>query len=110
MKTRATLLSWQGRLSIEEMVPLRDELLAALNQHAEVTVDLAAVETLDLACLQLLCSACGSASIRGKRLALQGAENPALAQTLRVNGLNHRENCLRSRKTSCLWPTRGGEN
>lgn len=110
MKTPATLLSWQGRLSIEEMVPLRDALLAALHQHAEITVDLAAVASFDLACLQLLCSACGSASIRGKRLTLHGAENPALAQALRVNGLNHRENCLRNHKTGCLWPKERGND
>lgn len=104
MKPQPFHLTWQGRLSIEEVIPLRDGLLAALNPHAEITIDLAGVEDLDLACLQLLCSACGSASIRGKRLSLRGAENPALTQTLRGNGLNYRENCLRSRKTGCLWP------
>lgn len=104
MKPQSVLLSWQGRLSIEEVNPLRDDLLAALHQHAEITIDVSNVEHLDLACVQLLCAACGSASIRGKRLSLCGAENPALAQTLRNNGLNYRENCLRSSKVGCLWP------
>lgn len=101
-------LSWQGRLSIEEVNPLRAALLAALHQHAEIIIDLNGVEHLDLACVQLLCAACGSASIRGKRLTLCGAENPALAQTLRNNGLNYRENCLRSSKVGCLWPQEKG--
>ena len=102
-------LNWQGRLSIEEVIPLRDALLAALNQHAEVTIDVGDVASFDLACLQLLCAACGSAAIRGKRLTLRNAANPALAQILAENGLNYRENCLRSSCCGCLWPQEKGE-
>lgn len=108
MKTPITQLSWQGRLSIEEVHPLRIALLSALNQDAEVFVDLAGVTAIDLACVQLLCAACGSAAMRGKQLSLRNAGNPALGQTLRENGLNYRENCLRSRNTSCLWPQEKG--
>lgn len=110
MKTQPFHLIWQGRLSLEEVVPLRDSLLVALNQHAEVTIDVGDVVSFELACLQLLCAACGSASIRGKRLSLHNAENPALAQILAENGLNHRENCLRSRSCGCLWPQEKGNN
>jgi anti-anti-sigma regulatory factor len=110
MRPSSFHLTWQGRLSIAEVIPLRDDLLAALNQHAEITIDLADVELLDLACVQLLCAACGSASIRGKRLSLRGTENPALAQTLRMNGLNYRENCLRSRIAGCLWLKENGKD
>lgn len=110
MKPQPFSVTWQGRLSIEEVIPLRDGLLAALNQHDEIAIDLVAVECLDLACVQLLCAACGSASIRGKGLTLRGGENPALAQTLRVHGLNYRENCLRSRKVGCLWPKEKGQD
>jgi len=110
MKSSSILLNWQGRLSIEEVIPLRNALLAALNQHAETTIDLDGVELLDLACVQLLCAACGSASTRGKRLSLRGTENPALAQTLRMNGLSYRENCLRSHKAGCLWLKENGKD
>lgn len=108
MKTQPFHLTWQGRLSLEEVIPLRDSLLAALNQHDNVTIDVGEVVSFDLACLQLLCAACGSATIRGKRLRLHGAANPALAQVLAENGLNYRENCLRSR--SCLWPQEEGND
>lgn len=110
MKSSSFHLNWQGRLSIEEVIPLRSDLLAAFNQHAEITIDLVGIEHLDLACVQLLCAACGSASIRGIRLSLRGAENPALTQTLRMNGLNYRENCLRSRKAGCLWLKENGKD
>ena len=110
MKTQPFPLLWQGHLSIEEVIPLRDGLLAALNQHAEVTIDVGGVASFDLACLQLLCAACGSASIRGKRLSLHNAANPALAQILAENGLNYRENCLRSRSCGCLWPPEKGSD
>jgi anti-anti-sigma regulatory factor len=110
MKTPAFQLNWQGRLSIEEVNSLRNDLLAALDQHTEITLDLSNVDHLDLSCIQLLCAACGSASIRGKRLSLRGAENPALGQTLRNNGLNYRDNCLRSRKSGCLWPQAKGND
>lgn len=109
MRGTSVQLNWQGRLSIEDVAPLREALLAALNQHADISIDLAGVEEFDLACIQLLCSACGSVSLRGKRLTLRGADNPALAQILRVNGLNYRENCLRSRKSGCLWLKEKGE-
>lgn len=110
MKTQSIHLTWQGRLSIEGIIPLREALLAALNQHAEITIDLAGVEHFDPACVQLLCATCGSASMGDKRLSLHGAKNPALAQTLRAHGLNYRENCLRSRKADCLWPKENGND
>ncbi len=111
MKAPVMRLTWQGRLSIEEVLPLRDDLLAALNQHVEVTIDVGGVTSFDLACLQLLCAACGSAALRGKRLRLLGTANPPLAQILAENGLNYRENCLRSRSRSgCLWPQEKGKN
>lgn len=110
MKAQPFHLIWQGRLSIEEVIPLRDGLLAALNQHAEVSIDVGGVASFDLACLQLLCAACGSAAIRDKKLRLHGAANPALAQILAENGLNYRENCLRSRSCGCLWPQEKGNN
>lgn len=98
-----TILTWQGELAIDAVAALRETLLDALNRHDEVSIDLTDVTRLDLACLQLLCAACGSASIRGKRLALRGADNPALARLLRDHGLGYRSNCLRSRKDACLW-------
>lgn len=108
MKVNTTKLHWQGRLSIEEVTPLRDALLIALNQHTEITIDVSKVEEIDLSCVQLLCAACGSASMRGSRLSLCGAKNPALAQCLLKNGLNYRDNCLRSDKSDCLWPKEKG--
>lgn len=108
MKPPAMHLTWQGRLSIEEVLPLRDALLAALNEHTEVTIDVDKVASFDLACLQLLCAACGSAAIRGRKLRLHGTANPALAQILAENGLNYRNNCLRSRSSNCLWPQEKG--
>lgn len=110
MKAPVMHLTWQGHLSIEEVRPLRDALLVALNQQSEVTIEVAGVESIDLACLQLLCAACGSASIRGKKLQLRGAANPALALVLAENGLNYRENCLRSRTNNCLWLKGTGKN
>ena len=110
MKAPVMHLAWQGNLSIEEVLPLRDALLTALNQHAEVSIDVSGVASFDLACLQLLCAACGSAAIRGKKLRLLGAANPALTQILADHGLNYRENCLRGRNSVCLWPQEKGKN
>jgi len=110
MKASSIHLTWQGRLSIDEIIPLRDELLDALNQHGEITIDVGGVASFDLACLQLLCAACGSAAIRSKKLRLLDAGNPALTQILADNGLNYRDNCLRSRSSVCLWPQEKGNN
>lgn len=111
MKKQPFTINWQGAISIEEITPRRDALLTALNEHSEVTIDISNAVSFDLASLQLLCSACGSASIRSKRLRLRGAENPVLTQILRANGLNYRENCLRSRLNHCLWQkNEGGKN
>ena len=61
--------------------------------------------------LRILC--CPPATINAALSAIDQGQlrrSSAVPQVRAENGLNHRENCLRSRSRSCLWPQEKGDN
>lgn len=62
-------------LNVATVEEVRVRLAAALDASATVVVDLTAVTAIDLYAVQLLCAAQRSASLRGKRLELRGADS-----------------------------------
>jgi anti-anti-sigma regulatory factor len=82
----AGVVKLQGKWTIERAGELKGLLSGALRCGDEVFVELDEVTEADLSCLQLLYSACGSASKLGKRLTLRGSAPPAFVELARNAG------------------------
>lgn len=81
-----TRLALQGELTVVAAAQLRQRLIEAVGSSSALTLDLSAVEEIDLACLQLLFATRRSAQNGDKTFRLVGVDNPAVAQAVRTNG------------------------
>lgn len=75
-------LYWRGVLTQAMSLDLGGELLTALKACEALTVNLDGVELLDFSCFVLLCAVKRQANEKGKILALEGLENPRLAEVV----------------------------
>ncbi len=71
------LVSVEGAFTIYEAPELREALLRAFENHAEVLLDLSGVTECDTAGIQLLCSARTTADTEGKRFMMPPGKGPA---------------------------------
>lgn len=92
-----------GDLSVANAAEMKDILLAALSGTDLVEVDLAKVTHMDLASLQLICSAHRTAKTSGKDLILTGTSNGVLLQTRKSAGFIRHQGCIYNPTKSCLW-------
>jgi anti-anti-sigma regulatory factor len=74
-------------LTVERAAPLRDEIAEALAGGEAVRIGFAAVEELDLSCLQVLYSALHSAKAAGRELHFYGPLSPHVASRLKACGI-----------------------
>lgn len=65
------LVNAAGDLTIEHAAKLREALVTALSSGTDVEIDMSRVETVDISCLQLLCSACKSANKAGRTVTIE---------------------------------------
>ena len=86
-------LCLEGELTVSNAVVLRERLLEALGQSDQVEIDLAGVTAVDLAGLQLLCSAHRTAVAQGKILTLKDTQAPALQQARALSGFVFNRSC-----------------
>ncbi|HJV64533.1 MAG TPA: STAS domain-containing protein [Geomonas sp.] len=96
-------LKVSGCLTVAEAAGFRDGLLAALEQGADIAVDLTAVTEVDLAGLQLLCAAHGSAQAAGKRFWIEDGDNEVLKKMTAEAGFQRHAGCGRDKTSSCIW-------
>lgn len=87
-KKRTAKMVLQGNLTVATASTMRGQLLQAIEATDALTLDLSAVERIDLACLQLLFATQRSARNHAKTLQLTGIDNPALTRALQINGLD----------------------
>lgn len=97
------LLDWKGVLTREMAVDLRKELIAAMRDSDQLTINLALVEAIDVSCLLLLCAAKRYADSVRQRLTLEGTENPAVGELVERYGYGTNRFCLAQCNGICLW-------
>ena len=71
-KDNTSILKVEGALSIQDASALRDCLLKALGLAESLLIDLSGAEAIDLACLQVLCSAHKTYSLTHKGIRMAG--------------------------------------
>lgn len=96
-------LLWQGELAVRQVAALREELLTALDGHGRLTLRLTNVSEVDLAFLQMLCSAHRYASSSRKELNVVGDPERVFAGTLELAGFARHVGCVYDCDGSCLW-------
>lgn len=90
-------------MSINTAPGTRTSLLAALQAEEALVLDGAAVTTVDLAGLQLLCAAHRSAAQAGKSVTFaEGARSAELDRAAAVGGFHGKPGC----SPGCLWQVR----
>ncbi|MFA6504584.1 MAG: STAS domain-containing protein [Treponemataceae bacterium] len=80
------VVTWEGSPSVEKAAALKEGLVAALAQAAQVVVSLSLMDSIDLAAIQLLIAAQREAEKTGKTFHLTGTIKPDLAHALIVSG------------------------
>ncbi len=96
------VLTFKGALTIEDAAELKSVIADALATSTGLVVDAAEIESTDLSCLQLLCSAHRSAVGAGKSLEILNSGGE-FAAVLRAAGYCRNAGCLRPSCSDCLW-------
>ena len=100
-KETATLFI-SGPMTIEDAAHLKTSLVDALAASFLIEVDLSATDTIDLSCLQVLCSAHRAAVQAGKKLFVRRKAD-ALITCLEDAGFPRHSGCLQKEGEPCLW-------
>jgi anti-anti-sigma factor len=104
------VLVLEGDLNVEHAGELKKTLLDALNSVRQVSFDVEKLTSLDLSCLQLLCSAHRTASLMGKELIQTGNSPVELEETIKSAGYPRTIGCTEDMANDCLWIRRGKIN
>jgi anti-anti-sigma regulatory factor len=99
----ATRVAVEGAMSIEWVGAIRDGLLQAFGAGKQVELSLAEVTEVDLAGLQLLCSAHRTALARNLGFRVTGGHNEPVATVARAAGLPRHAGCANDQFGSCVW-------
>ena len=92
-----------GRLAIDTAAELHVLLRSELETANRLTLDLSALETMDLTGIQLLCSACRTATSTGKRFDLSPPPSTAVRQLIVELGLQRYTTCKHNTDIPCIW-------
>jgi ABC-type transporter Mla MlaB component len=101
-RTKVKELILKGQLTIQRVFELKESLEKALKQVDTLMINLAEVEEIDLACLQMLCSAHRTATNLNKTLSLL-EEYPRILETAMDAGFIRHVGCTLECNNSCLW-------
>jgi ABC-type transporter Mla MlaB component len=97
-----------GALTIQDASTLKGLLMEAYNSTADLLLDLTGVQSLDLACLQVLCSANITYRKAGRHIGISGALPDGVTRSLK-NIAVEPDGCDLESPCQCLWATRGGD-
>jgi anti-anti-sigma regulatory factor len=102
-KANESNLCLSGELTLLHAAQLKGELIRALDTARRIVIDTQELSAIDLACLQLLCSAHQSARARGKEIILNPRQPEVFRQQIARSGLIGRHNCGGDSKIDCFW-------
>lgn len=92
-----------GRLCIDTAAELQQLLLQPAMQSSTVKLDLAAIDDVDLAGIQVVCSACRTMLDHKKQFNLTGSLSPALTSAKEALGLQRQTVCKHNDNQPCIW-------
>jgi len=96
-----------GEITIQRASELKDLIWSHLQKCKVINFDATKITVIDVAGLQLLCSAHRTAQVRGGDAHVQPPLSSCLNQAIKEAGFNRHRACALDTKHSCLW-TLGG--
>lgn len=97
------ILALKGALTIERVSDLKNMLIEAFSRKDHVVLDLKGVTEVDLACLQLFCSAHRTSLEMHKQMTLESGQSEAFQQAVRDGGFTPSACSHKDPHQSCLW-------
>ena len=98
-----------GDLTVARAVDLKGALVTSLSKATEIEINLAEVTYIDLACLQLMCSAHLTAFKEGKTLFLKDPSLPIFLEAKESAGFIYSKPCRSVSTGDCFWVDGGKE-
>jgi anti-anti-sigma regulatory factor len=95
-----------GRLTIQESSTLKDLLVEAYNAPGDLSLDLREAQGMDLACIQVLCSANITFRKSGRHISISGALPEEITKSLNDIAIAPKS-CESESSAHCLWITGG---
>jgi anti-anti-sigma factor len=100
---RKSIITVAGELTISSAEEFKKVLLEAFDAADEVSIKINALEAVDLACLQVLCSAHQSTVRSGKKLRFGMPPPPLFRTAVADAGYSRLNECKMNQDKSCLW-------
>lgn len=101
--TAITTIVSGARLTIENAADFAKSISAALAASPTVELAFAAEVEMDITALQILCSACKTATAEGKSFTPQKAGTESLRQLLVAAGAQYQGSCKHNNSNPCIW-------
>lgn len=92
-----------GRLAIDTVQPLQSLLMELIAPVSSIQLDLSAIDGIDLAGVQLICSACRTALDAHKRFNFTGSLAADVTKAIGDSGLQRQATCRHNDNLPCIW-------
>ena len=93
----------EGELNIQDAGRLKETLVKAFAETEALSLDLGGVTGIDIACMQVLCSAHKTFLKADKSLAVCGRVAPAFERSVQDGGYTRAAGCHADPHSACLW-------
>lgn len=102
-KQSKNTLHLEGELTVAGATILHEQFVQLLRHAEHIEIDISKVTKIDLACLQLFCSAHRTAMKDGKAWKMKSDDNLAFLVAGEEAGLNYYTKCVFDPSKDCLW-------
>lgn len=97
------VVTLEGDLTIQRACELKERLLDALRSSSHTLVDLSRATSVDLSCLQVLCSAHRTSLKLGKELNIGDGYSEEFKKAVNDFGYKRNRSCVKDCDAGCLW-------
>ena len=99
----------EGDLNIQDAGRLRETFVRAFAETEELSVDLEAVTSIDIACMQVLCSAHKTFVTANKFFMIRGCAAPSFERSVLDAVMRRTVGCPADLRHTCLWVIGGSD-
>ena len=96
-------LKLDGELTVARAADFKDALVKSIEKADAIEINLNDTSCIDLACLQLLCSAHRTAATQGKTLTVKDPSLPVFLEARKNAGFMYEKQCRHVTTDDCLW-------
>ena len=102
------ILNFGGELTIQSGNELKEVLINLLDSSENLSLNIEKVTEIDIACLQILCSAHKASFKSNKYLKVSGKISEGFRESIQRCGYLNNKGCIAGTNETCLW-VKGGK-